>query len=280
MRRALGVALLMIVATAGAGLAQSALVVPGDTVSLRAQPSTDSAVLSTVERGTELAVLEATGSWFKVREPRTGREAYVHALTVKADGGNAAVAPSAPSVAQPPPSAPSGGKDYTRSFSMLLLRAGSFIASDSAFKQVYGSGLVFGGELRFGGKRLDGPRMVVWLEGNTRKRNGKITFTGEATSATVTAFEAGLLYRIKKAKLSPYLGAGLGYYMFKENNALFGEAKKNSVGFCGIGGVTMALRTRIVADVRIKYSTASMTPADVKVNVGGITIGVGLGVKF
>jgi len=50
---------------------------------------------------------------------------------------------------------------------MFLGRFGFFLASDSAFKPIYGHGTVFGGELRLGGRRITG-----WLEGNYRARTG------------------------------------------------------------------------------------------------------------
>ena len=59
-----------------------------------------------------------------------------------------------------------------------------------------------------------------------------------------------------------------------------GEAKKSQLGFCGFGGVAMVLGESFVVDARVKYSTCSMKPADFDINIGGITLGLGLGMRF
>ena len=160
-------------------------------------------------------------------------------------------------------------------FSMFLVRAGYFMASDSAFKDIYGNGAVYGGELRLGGKRI-----VGWLEGSYRERRGKFSYTGEETKVKVTAIEVGALYRIIPGNISPYAGAGIGYYMFNESNAPMGVAKQSKVGFCGAAGVSMIIGRSFVLDARAKFSSCAMKPADFDINVGGITLGIGAGFRF
>ncbi len=162
-----------------------------------------------------------------------------------------------------------------KSFSMFLGRLGYFQASDSAYKDIYGNGLVFGGELRLGKKRIAG-----WFEGSYRTRTGKFSFTGEETKVTVTGIEAGALYRILPGGISPYAGAGIGYYMFNERNDPIGTAKKSSVGFCGIAGVSVIMIRRLVLDCRLKYLSCSMKPADFKINIGGLSLDLGIGMRF
>jgi opacity protein-like surface antigen len=76
------------------------------------------------------------------------------------------------------------------------------------------------------------------------------------------------------------LGAGVGYYFFKESNTFIGEASKNGIGFCVLGGASYSVSSWLVLDGRIKYSTASMKPADFDINIGGLTIGLGIGVRL
>jgi opacity protein-like surface antigen len=161
------------------------------------------------------------------------------------------------------------------SFSMVLLRAGVFLASDSAYKDVYGTGPVFGLELRLGKKAL-----VGWLEATFRSASGKSTFTKEDTKATVIGAEGGALYRFLTGKLSAYAGAGLGYYMLKETNSFIGEASGGGIGFCAVGGATYAVTPSIVVDARIKFSSGKMKPADFDINVGGLTLGLGVGIRI
>jgi opacity protein-like surface antigen len=162
------------------------------------------------------------------------------------------------------------------SFSMFLGRFGYFLASEKAFKDIYGNeGVVYGGELRIGGKRIAG-----WLEGNYRARTGKSSFTEEETNVNVMAIEGGALFRIMPGKISPYVGAGIGYYMFDEKNSFIGEAKQSKIGFCGAAGVSVIVAKLLVLDCRLKYSSCSMKPADYQINIGGLTMGIGLGVRF
>lgn len=161
------------------------------------------------------------------------------------------------------------------SFFMLLGRFGYFLASDTAFKDIYGNGAVYGGELRLGGKRISG-----WLEGNYRARTGKSSFTHEETKVKVLAVEGGVSYKIIPGKTSPYVAAGLGFYMFDEKNTFIGEAKKNNIGFCAAAGFSPMISKYMVLDCRIKYSTCEMKPTDFDVNVGGLTLGLGVGARF
>ena len=94
------------------------------------------------------------------------------------------------------------------------------------------------------------------------------------------AIEGGALYRIMPGDISPYVGAGIGFYIFNENNEPIGEAKQSKIGFCGAAGVSVFVAKLLVLDCRLKYSTCSMKPADYDINIGGLTMGIGLGVRF
>ena len=73
---------------------------------------------------------------------------------------------------------------------MLLAQAGQFFASDSTYKDIYGDGPVFGGEVRVpigpGGRRL-----IVFADGSYRTRKGELSYTNESTTVAVTVFEGG-----------------------------------------------------------------------------------------
>jgi opacity protein-like surface antigen len=175
----------------------------------------------------------------------------------------------------PPPAGNSGPGQDPVPFSMVVGRAGFFLASDSAYKNVYGNGLVYGLELRIGKKKLAG-----WLEGSFRSATGKSSFTKEETKVSILGIEGGVLYRILTGSFSPYLGAGVGYYFFKETNAFIGEASKNGIGFCVLGGASISVAPWLVLDGRIKYSSSKMKPADFDINIGGLTIGLGVGIRI
>lgn len=157
----------------------------------------------------------------------------------------------------------------------LLLRAGYFMPSETEFKNIYGSGPVFGAELRFGKKQLAG-----WLEGSFFSRSGELSYTLEETKVTIMSVEGGALWRFKTEKIAPYIGAGVGYYQFKETSDALGEAKQSKAGFCGIAGATLTLGKSLLFDCRLKYNSCSVEPADYKIKIGGLTAGIGLGIRF
>lgn len=184
---------------------------------------------------------------------------------------------------RPVPAKPAPGPVVQDASSMILGRYGLFIPSEAAFKDIYpGNNFVYGGEARIAGPRLGGRRLLFWAEGNYRARDGKLSYTLESTKVNVTAAEGGALYRFLKGKASPYVGFGVGYYMLAETQtgltAPWGKAKQSKVGFCGVGGASTTFG-RLVLDVRLKYSSVSMQPADFPIKVGGITIDGGIGLR-
>jgi opacity protein-like surface antigen len=158
---------------------------------------------------------------------------------------------------------------------MVLLRAGYFLAADSAYTDVYQNGLIYGGELRLGGSKIAG-----WLEGSYRAETGELTYTKEQTEVSVLAVEAGALYRFMTGDLNPYAGAGIGYFMFKEENEAIGQVKQNKIGFCLVGGASYVLGKNFIVDARLKYEFCSMKPADFDIQVGGLTAGIGIGFRW
>jgi opacity protein-like surface antigen len=157
---------------------------------------------------------------------------------------------------------------------MWLLRAGFFIPSQSEFREIYGSGPAFGSELRFGRNRL-----AAWLELGHFGRSGKLSETAETTKVRILSLEGGALWRIKPGKTTPYIGAGAGYFQYRETNVI-GEAKQGKAGFCGLAGAIVMLGQRLILDCRLKYTLCSMQPADFKIDIGGLTAGIGLGIRF
>jgi hypothetical protein len=249
---------------------------------IRQAAAFDAPIVASADKGQVFDVIEKTGEWYLIQLP-SGAKGYIHQSIVEEVAET--VAPSvtppvqiprvtgrpttqAPTIARPP--AP---KDDT--FSMFLGRIGFFLASDSAYSDIYGNGVVFGGELRVGGKKLAG-----WLEGSYRARTGRLSYTKEETEVSILAGEGGVLYRFMTGSISPYLGAGFGFYIFDEDNVAIGEAKQSKAGFCGFAGISMIVGGSFVLDARVKFSSCAMKPADFDINVGGITLGIGAGFRF
>jgi len=236
-------------------------------------------VVGSAQKGQVFTVIEKAGEWYLI-QLADGTPGFIHSSVVEEVSELETQPVEQPAVSTrsrtPGPDRVAGEMGArSDTFSMFLARVGYFLASDSACTDVYSNGLVFGGELRLGGENIAG-----WLEGNYRSATGKLTYTEEETKMSVLAFEGGALYRFKAGTISPYLGAGLGFYMFDEKNTPIGEAKQSKLGFCGVGGVAVILGGSFVLDARLKYSTCSMKPADFDINIGGLTLGAGLGIRF
>jgi hypothetical protein len=155
------------------------------------------------------------------------------------------------------------------------VKAAYLMPSEQAFKDIYGSGLMFGAEIGFS---LGGP-VKLWIDGMSYQGKGKLTFTEEDTTLTLMPFGAGIRVDLPKGALVPYAGAGARYYIYKEENVI-GTAKKNGLGFVGFAGVNLRLAKGFLLDVRAAYSSCKLTPADFSINVGGLELGGGLVFEF
>ncbi len=274
--------------------------------------------LTTFARGTVLTVISAQGDWIQIefQDPWLGRRVgYVERKRVSdverknvrrpteatrppVAGEPVDARPSAPpaktavqapqlvppakatvQAPEPAPTSPTVRAGDAGGFSMVLARFGYFLAADPSFVDVYHNGVAYGAEVRIGIPRT-GRRLVGWAEGNYRARTGSLSYTQETTRVKVTALEAGAIYRIVTGRVSPYVGAGAGYYLFQENNEPLGAARQNKAGFCGVAGAATAIGSRFVVDVKVKYSSVNIQPAEFAVKLGGTTVGFGAGLRF
>jgi opacity protein-like surface antigen len=163
--------------------------------------------------------------------------------------------------------------------SAILARVGYFTASEQVYKDIYGGSITYGGELRVVLKPW-GRRVALWAEGEYRAASGELTYTKEPTDVQVISGEGGLLFRLSASRVSPYVGAGAAYYAYEESSNAMGKASQGKVGFVGLGGLAFAVTRRIAFDVRAKYSSVTMEPAAFSFDAGGLTGGVGIGIRF
>ena len=80
--------------------------------------------------------------------------------------------------------------------------------------------------------------------------------------------------------MSPYIGAGAAYYSYEESSEALGKASQSKVGFVGVGGFAFALSRHFALDLKAKYTSVKMEPADFSFDAGGFTAGAGLGFRF
>lgn len=155
------------------------------------------------------------------------------------------------------------------------LRGSYFHPSEETFRDIYGGGIKYGGELSIGVWR----ELEMWFGGSYFSRTGELTFTKEETKIEIYPIGGGLKYRLSKGILSLYIGAGLNYYQYKESNPL-GDVSKGGLGYGGKIGSYVKVTRGLLIDLYVDYSYCKMKPADFEINIGGIEAGIGLGYRF
>ncbi len=224
------------------------LSVTADRVNLRAKPSTDSAIVATVERGAELTVIETAGSWYRVRDNASGKEGYVHSLTVKviggapatpAAGGGAAAPPRTPVRTAPAPSAPPPSSAAEEKSTSIVPMAG-LITGGGTTTWVIGGGVGF--------KPFPNPAIRVQAD-VLYHRFSEEAPAGLGGDLKMTAnafwFSANGHYLFPGDKMTPYVGAGiaLGYATIGCSGSACSSLPTGSnnsstdFGFQGLGGV-------------------------------------------
>lgn len=158
---------------------------------------------------------------------------------------------------------------------IVELRAHYLHPSEEAFRDIYGGGMMYGGELSVGIWRgLD-----VWFGGSYFSKKGELTFTKEETKLEIYPLGGGLKYRLTTGVFNLYAGAGLNYYQYKESNPL-GDLSKGGLGYIGKMGSYVKVTGGLLVDLYVNYSYCKIKAADFKINIGGIEAGVGIGYEF
>jgi len=158
---------------------------------------------------------------------------------------------------------------------IVELKAHYLHPSEKAFRDIYGGGMMYGGELSIGVWR----GLEVWFGGSYFSKTGELTFTKEETKLEIYPIGGGLKYRLSTGIFDLYAGAGLNYYQYKESNPL-GDVSKGGVGYIGKIGSYVKVTGGFLIDFFVNYSYCKIKPADFKINIGGIEAGVGIGYKF
>lgn len=157
----------------------------------------------------------------------------------------------------------------------IELKGHYFQPSEGAFKDIYGGGIMYGGEVSIGVWQ----NLEVWFGGSYFSKTGELTFTKEETKLEIFPLGAGLKYRLSEGVLSFYVGAGVNYYQYKESNPL-GDISEGGLGYMGKIGSYVKVTGGFLIDLFVNYTYCKIKPADFEINIGGIEAGFGLGYKF
>ena len=163
-----------------------------------------------------------------------------------------------------------------RAESLTIQARGSYFnPTDQVFRDIYGNGMIWGAELGF---RLT-ERIGVWAGADYFSKVGKLIFTEEETKVRIAPLTAGAKYYLTLGRLMPYVGAGLGYFQYKETNSIK-TVEKGAIGFVVRAGLVFKLGAPFFMDIQGTWSTCSVRPLEVQANLGGFSAGVGLGLEF
>jgi outer membrane protein W len=154
-----------------------------------------------------------------------------------------------------------------------------YAASDSNIKDIYGSGnTMVGGFLSFELFR----KIEVGVEANYFRAKGKMTLTQEEISLVLMPFVVRARYRIADfGRFSPYVGAGLAYFSYKENlPSRLGNVSETALGEHGEAGCYCQFGKKLFLDVNVRYVFCETKPFDETIKLGGLRAGLGIGYIF
>jgi len=160
----------------------------------------------------------------------------------------------------------------------LTLKAGYFMPSDRVFRDVYGGGPAFGGEVAI---PLAGP-VQLWAGADIFGKTGHLSVSEEETKVRITPLYAGLRAEFGKTGIRPYFGAAAAYFLFHEVN-LLGTVGESGLGFLTQAGILARLGGSLWLDVFAGFRACTLrADADdpLEARIGGLSAGLGLAYRF
>ena len=146
------------------------------------------------------------------------------------------------------------------------------------FEQIYGkAGTILGLKLS---------SALVWnfdfyLELKGLRKTGKLTYTEEKTTLLLIPISLGLRYVLPLGFIQPYIGGGVDFYVFYENNPI-GSVFNYVHGTHFLGGLYLRLdkSVPVLLNLQVKYTSATSNINDRKVELGGLEYGAAFVLAF
>jgi len=164
------------------------------------------------------------------------------------------------------------------------LQGGLRMVNDSEIKDVYGNGLSLFPYLAV--NPWKGLLAGVGYDLGYSK-SGTIGLYNESTSLKINGLQVFAGYQYPISFLTPYALLGFGAYSYKQSvtsSFYTGFSKKASTFFFAVGAKASPLKALpgLFFNVEIKYIPLSVKPYDLKVDLGGmsLTLGVGYSLGF
>ncbi|UCH96921.1 MAG: outer membrane beta-barrel protein [Candidatus Aminicenantes bacterium] len=153
----------------------------------------------------------------------------------------------------------------------LALQGGHFNPTEQAFKNIYGGGVTYGGELGVDLYKW----LSLWAGGGFFFKTGELSYTKEETKLKMSHLEIGVRFKLPLKRFIPYIGGGAGICRFKENN-IIGEARDNEGSFFGQAGILVGVNKWLFFDLRVNYNHCMIKPEFLEFNIGGICASAGI----
>jgi len=112
-------------------------------------------------------------------------------------------------------------------------------------------------------------------------RKGELTFSKEKTTFYIVPISLGCRYIYPMGFFNPYLGAGLDFYFYYEENPI-GTVLNYTNGYHIAGGtyIRISKSVPVLVNVRLKYTWANAEENSVSTQLGGFEYGVGVAFSF
>jgi hypothetical protein len=160
----------------------------------------------------------------------------------------------------------------------LEFTLGSYSMNEPRFKAVYPEGGLMAG-LTFSSTLFS--NLNLYLDLRYYSRQGELTFSQEKTKFYMVPLDIGVRYIFPLGTFHPYLGAGLDFYFYYEDNAI-GTALNSADGYHIMGGLyfRFAKGAPILLNLRVKHTWARAEEDAIAVQLGGLEYGAGLTFVF
>jgi hypothetical protein len=153
--------------------------------------------------------------------------------------------------------------------------ASYFYPQSKNLRDIYGSaGICFGGDLEYSLF----PEMGLWLGAGYYSKKGLLSYTEEETTLLLLPIHGGVKVRMP-GNISPYLGIGAVYYIYREENVI-GEVSGGGLGAVAQCGCLFRITGPLFVDFQLAYFFCQVEPEDFKEHIGGIHAVLSLGVDF
>ncbi|MFQ6069454.1 MAG: outer membrane beta-barrel protein [Candidatus Aminicenantales bacterium] len=156
---------------------------------------------------------------------------------------------------------------------MVEVKGGYFNPQGEVLRSDYGTVFTLGGEVTFGIL----PGLKLWGAGNYYTAKGRPPYALDSR-ITFTPLGGGLKYLFPMGRIRLYGGAGVNYLNYKLKSP-GGDESATGVGYVFKVGVLIKIKALAFIDLFLENSYGKVNPPSGKINLGGITAGIGIGLQ-